>query len=706
MATLEKIRSKGALLVLIIGLALFAFIIGDFLNSGVTYFNSSREIVAEIAGDDISIHEFQNAIDQMTEVYKIETGQNDLNEEMVSQIRNSVWESLVAEKLMKTEAKKIGLTVSKEELSDRLIGNNIHPIILQRQAFYDESGRFNRALLVNFLNSLDEEPINNEMYMQIQQAKSYWLYWENAVKVSILQEKYNNLLAQTITSNGIDAKANFDARQKMADFSYIAQPYYMVPDSVVSVSNNEIKDRYNKDKELYKQEASRSINYVTFDVKPMEDDYIQVQEWMDKLSIEFEETNDVVGLVNSNSDVMYDGRNYSESTVPALLKDFAFKGKAGDYFGPVFQNDTHTMARIMQTGIMTPDSVKLRHIYLYPTEEKLADSLVNILNTNRRADFPAMAREYSKVQETAANGGEIGWLTENVRGVDKEFMSAFDRKVNEVFTIKNAQGIQIVQVMEKTAPRKKVKLAILERKVTASSRTQARIFNDAKQFSNASKSIDEFQAQADERGLTVRPANNLDKNAERVGILPQSRQIVRWAFEANLNNVSDVFDTGNQFIVAIVTEVNKKGYTPVEKVSADIKSEIVKEKKADYMIKNISEKMAANKSLTSLAQQLDVDVKEAENVSFASYQFGAAGFEPYVIGKSLTVNLNEVSAPIKGNSGVYVVMPTKITEGTEEFDATSEIEQLNSRYMYSLSYMIYENMRKNAEIVDNRATFY
>ncbi len=706
MATLENIRSKGLLLVAVIGIALLAFIIGDFLNSGVTYFNSSRENVAEIAGESIHINEFQNAIDQMTEVYKIETGQNDLSEEIQSQLRASVWESLVSEKLMQKEAKKIGLAVSKEELSDYLIGNNIHPIILQRRVFFDESGRFNRNVLINFLNSLDEEPYNNEMYLQIQQAKRYWLYWENTVKNEILREKYNNLMAESVTANNIDAKSNFDDRQKSVNFSYITQAYYMVPDSVVSVSNNEIKDRYNKDKELYKQEASRSINYVVFDVKAMEDDYIQVQEWMDRLSTEFENTDDITGLINSNSDVVYDGRNYSESTVPALLKDFAFSGKEGDYFGPVFQNDTHTMARIMQTGILTSDSVNLSHIYFFANEEQRADSIYDILQKNKNADFGALAREYSRVQETAVNGGEIGWLVEDMKGVDKEFMSAFDRKENDVYMFKNAQGIQIVKVTEKTAPRKKVKLAILERKVIPGSRTQARIFNNAKQFASAAKDINSFETLADEQDLVVRPANNLNENAERVGILPQSRQIIRWAFKENVGTVSDVFDCGDQFVVAVVTEVNKKGYIPLDKVSVQIKADIVKDKKAGYMIKNISEKITSNNSIDNLASALDLDVKEAENVNFSSYSFGSSGFEPYVIGSALNTPMNQISKPIKGNSGVYVVYPVSVTEADEEFNTESEIEQLNSRVMYSLPYVLFEDLRKNADIVDNRATFY
>ena len=184
MATLEKIRSKGVLLVVVVGLALLAFIVGDFLKEGSNYFNKSKEIVAKIEGEDINIKDYSAAIDQMTEVYKIETGKSELNDEMMTQIRQSVWENLVNEKILDAEAKKLGLTVSKEELSDRLIGNNIHPLILQRRSFAGENGQFSRPQLVQFLNSLDETPTSEEMKQQIAKAKTYWLFWEKNVKTN------------------------------------------------------------------------------------------------------------------------------------------------------------------------------------------------------------------------------------------------------------------------------------------------------------------------------------------------------------------------------------------------------------------------------------------------------------------------------------------------------------------------------------------
>src|ERR1035437_5576485 len=441
MATLEKIRSKGVLLVVVVGLALLAFIVGDFLKEGSNYFNKSKAIVAKIEGEDINIKEYSAAIDQMTEVYKIETGKSELNDEMMTQIRQSVWENLVNEKILDAEAKKLGLTVSKEELSDRLIGNNIHPLILQRRSFAGENGQFSRPQLVQFLNSLEETPTSEEMKQQIGKAKNYWMFWEKNVKNSILQEKYNALISKSVPANSIDAKMAYQDRKTSVDVSYVVEPYFLVPDSAVKVSTGEIKERYTKQKEQYKQDANCGFNYVTFDIKPMKEDYMEAEKWMNKLSGEFKTTNDVPGLVNSNSDIMYNGHNYSEKTVPEDLKGFAFSGKTGDVYGPSFKNDTYMMARIMQSGIMQSDSVKLRHIFLLTKDAGKSDSLLAAIHNG--ADFGELAKKYSAVKQTAANGGEIGWLTEGMQGVDKEITAnAFNKTKNEVFTIKNAQGVQ------------------------------------------------------------------------------------------------------------------------------------------------------------------------------------------------------------------------------------------------------------------------
>ena len=704
MAILGKIRSKGVMLMLVVGFAMFAFIIGDALTQGSSYFNKSKETVAVIAGEKINIKDYALLIDQLVEVYKIETGQSELKEETTSQLRTSVWESLVNEKLLNEEAKKMGLTVSADELSDRLIGKNIHPLIVQRRAFAGENGQFSRPKLVQFLNSLEQTPENNEMKQQLDKAKSYWLFWERTVKMSILQEKYNALLSKTVTANKLDAKMVYDAAKTSVDVNYVVQPYFAIPDSTVKVSENEIKDLYNKRKERFKQEANCTLNYVVFNVKPSAEDFKKAETTMNGLSEEFKTTTDIAGFVNANSEVRYDGVPYSEKTVPANLKDFAFGNGSGAITGPTFENDSYTMAKVVESGIMLSDSVRLRHIYLTTKDESKSDSLVSAIKSG--ADFAALAKKYSAVQQTAANGGEIGWIVEGMQGLGKDMTTkAFASGVNDIFTLKDAQGTQIMQVMAKTAPRRKVKLAILEIKVATSNLTVSKIYNEAKQFAAELKASD-FEKRAKDKKYEVRTAAEILKITDKIADITNSRQIVRWAFEKDKGAVSDVYDCGNQFVVATITESNEKGYRPLAKVSDMLKAELIRDKKADLMIKNLTAQAAKSATLEALGATIGSEVKMAPAVNFDAYQFGVAGAEPAVIGKVSILPVNKISAPIKGNAGVYVVMTSNPQANPAPFNAKMQIMQLNARMSYSLPYMITQNMRDKSDMKDNRLNFY
>lgn len=704
MAILGKIRSRGVLLMIVVGLALFAFIIGDFLTQGSTYFNKSREVVAEIAGDKININEYSAMIDQMQEVYKIETGQSELNEETTSQLRNSVWESLVNEKLINAEAAKMGLTVGTEELSEYLIGNKIHSLISQRRAFAGENGQFSRPALVQFLNSLEQTPENQEMQAQIQKLKSYWLFWEKAVKNAVLQEKYNALMSKAVTANSLEAKMQYEAAKTSVDVNYIVQPYFMIADSTVKVSNSELKDLYKKKKELYKQEANTSIQYVVFKVKPSPEDYKKAETIMNSLSEEFKTTSDIASFTNTNSETRYTDTPLSEKNVPANLKDFAFGNGAGAVMGPIFENDTYTMARVVETGIMQSDSVKLRHIYLVAKDEAKTDSIVGAIKAG--ANFAELAKKYSAVQQTAANGGEIGWIFDGIQGITKEMSTkAFASGTNEVFTIKDAQGTQIMQVMEKTPARRKVRLAVLDIKVNTSNITVSKIYNEAKQFAAELKASD-FEKRATEKKLEVRLASDLMATTEKIADISNSRQIIRWSFENSKGTVSDVYDCGNDFVVATITDKAEKGYRSLEKVTDALKAEIIRDKKAEIMSKDIAEKLAKNPTIDGLAMAMSLEVKLAPAVNFDAYQFGAAGPEPSVVGKVSVLPVNKVSAPIKGNAGVYVVTTANPQQNPAPFDAKMQVMMLNSRMSYSLPYMITQNIREKSNLVDNRLNFY
>ena len=668
MTTLQRIRNHGIILLIVVGVAMLAFILGDFLNSGSSFFNRSRENVGVIAGHKVHYTEYEAAKDQLTEVYKIESGSNDINEELGMQIRSQVWQMMLMDYTLREQAQAIGMDVTAEELSNLCIGENPHQLITQRRAFYDETGKFNRFALINFLNSLAQEPETQEQAANMQQAKNYWMYWENAVRLTHMQDKYVNLLSQLLTANPLDAKYAFDARQTTVNVEFVQQPFFAVADSLVKVTDTDIKKLYNAQKEQYKRTPNRSLVYVGFPIEPSEADFSEVEKLMKTLENDFQTKEDVATIVNSNSDILYDGRDYSETTIPAEYKEFAFgKGvKKGQYTELTFANDTYSMARIMECGYSKPDSVKL----------------VLVANGEGTEDVELGWFQASELQKTIAD-------------------PAFAGKKGSTFTVSSGMGEQTFKIADKSNPTPKVKLAILSRKVTPSSKTYGILYNEAKQFIVNNNSIDSLRQSAQELGLSVTPAFALDANADKVNDLKNSRPIVRWAYEATVGDLSDVFECGNQFVVAALTEINDGEYRTLNEVRAELQMQALADKKADYIINQLN----GVTTLEAAAELFDAEIQSAEGISLASYRLGAAGVEPAVIGAALALDSNTTSAPVKGNMGVYMVRIGEKTVAEGELNAEQEIQQLNMRTSYSAPYQAIALIEENAEVEDNRARF-
>lgn len=667
MASLQRIRNHGALLIAIVGLAMLAFILGDFLNSGSSFFKRSRENVGVIEGQKIHYTEYEAAKDQLTEVYKIETGRSDFDEDMNAQIRNQVWNMLMMDYTLRAQANKIGMDITKDELSELCIGENPHQIIRSRRVFMDENGQFNRNAVVNLLQAINQDSEDAEQNANLKQAKTYWLYWEKAVRISYMQEKYTALLQHLLKANSVDAEFAFNGRQHGVSAEYAMQPYFTVADSLVTVSESAVKKLYKQHKEQFKQTPNRAIKYIAFDIVPSEDDFKAAQELMEKLQEEFRTAEDVSVVVNTNSDIMYDGRDYSEQTVPAQFKEFAFaKGaKAGQCTEILFENNTYAMARIMQAGYSLPDSVELK----------------------------AIAAEEGQEDQ------ELGWFKADQ--LPKNIAEpAFNGKRGARFTVAQGMGEQTYEIMELGKPTPKVKLAIIAREVTPSSKTYSALYNKAKQFIVDNNNAEALEVAAQEQGMAVIPQFNLTATTDKVGQLKASRPIVRWAFEAKEGAVSDVFECGQQFVIAALTEVNDGDYRPLEAVRAELTYEARNNAKAEYIIKQLKDA----ENLEAAAKIMGQEVQAVERVSLADSRFGNAGMEPAVIGATVALGENALSEPIQGNAGVFVVKTGAANDLAEEFNADAEKAQLSSRYAY-LPYQAMQLIEDNAKVEDNRANF-
>ena len=635
MASLQRIRNHGALLIIIVGLAMLAFILGDAINSGSSFLNLKNRKVAVIEGQDITPEDYQAMIDETTKLLEVQYNRSNFDEETTVQIREQVWQQMLLDKLLSKQAGKIGLAVTDEEI-DQFIEKN--------------------------RSNLPEEFIESQAF-----RKS--IYVEN------LQRKYQTLVQSLIRPNAIDAEFAYAARTNMANAQYVMAPYSAIADSTIEVSDNELKALYKERKHLFKQKPNREIAYICFADAPSKQDFEDAENAMKAAQPAFQNNGlDTLEYIKRDIDpksgLMYEQSEYSSVTVPEQYKDFAFGAavQQGAFTEIEFADDTYSMARIVRCNYFTPDSVKL-------TMSLVGDTTV-----------PAQ-EQWVRMEELPQ------FLKDSINNTP----------VGQHFVMKN-QGRDVAYLVDSlTTPTRKVELAVLKVEVRPSSKSHNANYNVAKQFAVNNKTEEDFRATAEKDGLTVLPQSNLQSSAHNIGQLQQSREVVRWAFQAEEEGVvSDVFECGNQFVVAVVVEINDGDYASLEKVAPQLRSELINRKKAEQLTEQL-----AGKSLAEAAKIAKVEVANADSITLSSYMFGGAGMEPAALGVALAQAVNTVSAPVEGNQGVLVVKTTAKMKAPDAapMNLKTEKQNLLQRYGYA-AYQALNILERKADIKDNRGMFY
>ncbi len=706
MAILGKLRSKGVMLLIVVGLALLAFIVGDFISNSQSLRMDRKAYVGKVNGEKIKLQEFNDRFNQLTGVYKLEYGNQALPENAMDNIRQNTWDEIVNERVISKVCDAIGMSVSHEELNELILGNNPSPYITGRRAFANpETGQFDRNILASFIAQIDNDQMAQQIgYEELQNWRSYWKYWENTVKNSRLQEKYTNLIAKSIVVNSIEAQDAYNSNKVSATIVFAAKPYVTIADDAVQIDNAKVQALYNKRKEQYKQEANCDLQYVAITVAPNQEDFDNVLNAMQEQRSEFASTNDIEEFVNYFSEVPYSNSNLSSDDIDEELREFAMSARKDSVYGPFLgAENTYKMARIVENGISAPDSVKLRHILVFREDaaktKVLADSLMAALKSG--SDFAELAAQFSLAQQTAKNGGEIGWVREALLEEEEVAQKAFSKPVGELFTVDVVNGaIQIFEVMERGTVVPKVKLATVYRTVVASSKTHSALYQQAKEIASSSKNVEEFNKAVTEHGLVATVAKDLEINETRVNDLTRARQIIKWAFENKVGSVSDVFECEDRLVVANVTRLASKGYRTLEDVRPELEAELRQEAKAEVL-----KKQMAGKTIEALmAENCNVDT--VSGITFSTPYAGALGNEPVVCALAPRAELNKVSEPLAGNVGVIVFKVINKEENDRPYNEKEEKAMQAMRLQYVIPYLAVQSLREAANVEDARYRFY
>lgn len=706
MATLQKIRNQAGLLVIVIGLAMLAFIIGDFLTSGSTFFHMNRDKVAVVNGNRITVEEFQMRVNRAVEEeqmrYRTQYNRS-MPEERSSQINKEVFDRMVSEMVLTDATREMGLGVSARELQDLLTGDNISMQVVQ--LFGDpRTGEVDRARInefIQFLFSDDQSQYTPEELQRINEQRAFWLDLEKSVKEERLMTKLFTAIQKSLQPNDLDLESSFNESLNMVDFVYASQMYTAVPDSAVTVTDKEIQAMYDKKKESFKRDASRQIKYVAVSILPSEADYKMTEEKINNYKKQFEETSDVSGLLSFNTDVPYVDAYTSVKSLTGVMKDFVSKAGKDEVFGPFFENDSYKMYRLMGRTT-SPDSVKVRHIMLRADQESLRDSLLAEIKNG--ADFKEIASQYSLDTNSSANGGELGWLTEPMMvTLGKDFMEkCFRGNERGAFKVETNYGIHIAEVEERTKPIEKVKVAQFVLNVRPSSETYGNLYNKVSQYIAVNNTLETFEKGDTEKGITVQNAV-LHPDDININNVRDARQAIKWAFNADKGDLSEIFNIDNKFVVAMIYEEGKEGYAPVEDVEQQLRYAVISEKKGDMIADALA---GVEGGIDTFASKMSSRIDTVRGASFMNSVITGMGFEPKVAGIAPYTEVGGMTAPVKGNRGVYVIDVINKVPVTANFDKPTEILRYNQIVRQVLYGQLLDVIKSKADIEDNRIKFF
>lgn len=694
MAILQKTREKAGMAVsIIIALALLSFIIDP--QTLETAFNamSSRNDVGVINGKTISYLDFQQDVDKFTTINEMVTGSSAQSEQQQEQVRNAAWQSLLDRYLFVKNAKAAGIRVGEEEMKDLLAGDMISPVVSQNPAFMDENGNFSKDALQNLINNISQD--------QTGRLKEYWNYIQNTVYTQQFYAKYGSLFTNSNFQNPLMLRRAIAENNNTTNVDFVMVPNYGM-DTTVKVSGDEIRKYYESHKNMFKQNASRDMEYVVFEVKPSEADINATNEAMGKVYDEFSTTDNMKSFLARNSEKGLNEYWYKAgelSTVNSGISEFVDANAQGT--SPIVSdNNVFYAARIMATA-QIPDSVYVRHILLQGATETKADSLLNVLVKGE--NFSNVAASYSADTRSAADGeqGNVGWMTQTY--MIPGFESVLTAQVGKPYIVKTQYGTHIVEVAKRTAPVAKKQVAILEKTALASGETFNSYYAQASKFSKiAAGKYNNYKAAVDSMGLYSHPMKVTEATSS-YGSISQAKEVTRWVFDNKVGKVSEIITVNNNYLfVATVTGIHKEGIAKIDEVKEAIRQQLYAQKASEKAAADIAQKIQGISDLQAIADTLHSSVSTGVDVRFAS--LAGQGLDPKFIGAASVAPEGKICGPIAGTIGTYIFKVNSRDTGSfyTEDDARNAATQMNN---YTTQ-MILPVMMMESDVRDHRARFY
>lgn len=691
----------GKIVAILIGLALLAFIVSEVVRSGGSFFRDDNNELAVVNGEKVPYDEFQKKLDQNSAQFK-QSGQA-ISPQITSYIQETTWNQVLSQMLMNKEIEKLGIVVGTDESTSMVNGNSPDPQIA-RQFSDQQTGQFDRNKLNQFLSYLQSAKADPNQ-------KQAWADFLTQLIEAKKATKYMALVTNGLYVNSLDAKDDYEAKNKLVNFKYATLDYASIPDAKVTLTDEDYSTYYNAHKGQFKNPQDvRSFEYVSFNAAPSKDDSVAIKAQVDKLAEAFKtSTNDSL-FVQINSETKTPVSFQKKGGLEPKLDSVMFNASKGFVYGPYISNGSYKLAKLTDEKT-TFDSVRTRHILINPATEggvekaiAKADSIKKLIQGGK--SFADLAATFSVDKGSGSKGGEIpafdvnGAMGGGQGQITPEYTNAaFKAGKGDLIVVTSQFGVHLIQVEDQKGSVKVVKVAVVDKPITASSKTQTVAYSHAQQFlGNLTK--DNFDAEVKKEGLKKSVAEDFTGVAASLPGLDNARDIVRWAYKAEKGDITDkVFTVGDQYVVTRLTEIKPKGILSLDAVKKQIEPAVRNEVKA----KQLAEKFQGATSIDQAAQKAGVKVVPVQNVVFANPIIPGASLEYKVIGSIFGSKLNTLSKPINGQQGVYVYVVDSFTNPPALTNNVREKQQIAQALMQRAAGQVLDALKDNAIVKDNRA---
>jgi peptidyl-prolyl cis-trans isomerase D len=687
----------GKIVAVVIGLSLFAFIVTEVVHSGGSLFRDDNSTIGQVGDEKIPYETFNAAVEQNAAQFKQQSGQNSLTPQITSYVQENTWNTFVSKAIVRKEVNKLGLIVSPEETQAMTSGSNPSPQIVQ--AFTDpQTGKFDKANLINAIQRI--EALKSDDPQKIR-----WKEFISELIEAKLGEKYMALVSNGLYVNSLDAKDDYEAKNKLANFKYALLNYASVPDSKVTLTDADYSSYYDAHKNEYKNaQELRTIDYVSFNAAPSKDDSAAVKAQLTKLAPELKaSTNDSL-FIQINSETKAPLTFKHKGQLGGALDSVIFNAAPGFVYGPYLENGSYALAKLVESRV-GPDSVKAKHILLTPTEgvEKAlakADSIKKVILGGK--SFADMAQMYSTDKGSAEKGGELPTFARGAM-IPAFEDAAFNGKPGEYKIVTSQFGVHLIYIESQKGSSKVVKVAVIDKPLSASSKTQSAAYSKAQAFL-ISLNNDNFAAEAKKAGLERKTADNITGVASSLPGLDNARDLVRWVYKAKVGETYDqVFTVGDQYIVARLTAIKPKGILTLDNVKKDIEPLVRNEVKAKQLEEKLSGALNGSASIEQVAQKAGTTAVPVQNIVLANPVIPGLTAEYKVIGSIFGSKINKLSKPVAGQQGVYVFVVDSFVNPAPLTNAVRQKEQISQGLLQRASGQVLEALKDKANVKDYRA---